>query len=168
MKLVAKEVPGDMARMHIFDKYIIDEFVPFVRSHSGWNGSMITTGCSMGGFHSANFYFRHPDIFDTVIALSGLYDIRFFVGNDVSDLGVYFNSPVDYLKGMNDSYYLDLYRKGKIIICTGQGNWEEDSIRDTRLLGEVLRSKNVPAWIDFGDMMSIMIGRGGEYRCRIF
>ncbi|MGI6510074.1 MAG: esterase family protein [Erysipelotrichaceae bacterium] len=142
--------PGDMARMHnVYDKYVIDEFIPFVKHHSGWHGPMVATGCSMGGFHSANFYFRHPDVFDTVIALSGIYDIRFFVGDDISDMGVYLNSPVHYLKEMQDNFYLDLYRKGNIIICTGQGNWEEDSIRDTRELGQVLRSKGVPAWIDF-------------------
>lgn len=50
---------------------------------------------------------------------------------------------------MDDSYYLDLYRKGNIIICTGQGAWEEESIRDTRALAEVLHHKGVPAWIDF-------------------
>ena len=134
--------PGDKARMHnVFDRYIIDEFIPFVKSHSGWTDPMVTTGCSMGGYHSANFYFRHPDVFDTVIALSGIYDVRYFVGNDISDVDVYLNSPVDYLRGMRDSYYLDLYRKGKIIICTGQGNWEEDSIKHTRMLGEVLLRK---------------------------
>ena len=142
--------PGDMARMHnVFDRYVIEEFIPFVKHHSGWQGPMVATGCSMGGYHSANFYFRHPDVFDTVIALSGIYDARFFVGENLSDVDVYLNSPVDYLKGMDDSYYLDLYRKGNIIICTGQGAWEEESIRDTRALAEVLHHKGVPAWIDF-------------------
>lgn len=142
--------PGEKAEMHnVFDRYIVEEFIPFVKYHSNWNEPMLTTGCSMGGYHSANFYFRHPDVFDSVIALSGIYDARFFVGSDISDLNVYLNSPVHYLKGMEDSHYLDLYRKGRIIICTGQGAWEEDSVRDTGLLGEVLHEKAVPAWIDF-------------------
>lgn len=142
--------PGDMARTHnAYDKYVIEEFIPFVKAHSGWDGPMVATGCSMGGYHSVNFYFRHPDVFDTVIGLSGIYDARFFVGDNVSDTDVYLNSPVDYLKNINDEYYLNLYRNGKIIICTGQGNWEEDSIRDTRIMGDILRDKNIPAWIDF-------------------
>ncbi|NLW43330.1 MAG: esterase family protein [Tissierellia bacterium] len=142
--------PGDMARAHnAYDRYIIEEFIPFVKSNSGWDGPMIATGCSMGGYHSVNFYFRHPDVFDTVIGLSGIYDVRFFVGDDISDIDVYLNSPVEYLKNLNDDFYLNLYRKGKIIICTGQGNWEEDSIRDTKLMEEILHNKNIPAWIDF-------------------
>jgi esterase/lipase superfamily enzyme len=142
--------PGDMARMHnAYDSYIINELVPFIWAHSGWQGGFMTTGCSMGGYHSANFYFRHPDVFDSVIALSGLYDARFFVGSNLSDPDVYFNSPVDYLANLNDPKYLEAYRNGNIIICTGLGKWEEDTIRDTRLLKEILDRKGVPAWIDF-------------------
>lgn len=142
--------PGDMARMHnAYDSYIVNELVPFIWAHSGWQGGLMTTGCSMGGYHSANFYFRHPDLFDSMIALSGLYDARFFVGSNMSDPDVYFNSPVDYLANLNDPKYLEAYRNGNIIVCTGLGKWEEDTIRDTRLLKEILDSKGVLAWIDF-------------------
>ena len=142
--------PGDMARMHnAYDSYIVNELVPFIWAHSGWQGGLMTTGCSMGGYHSANFYFRHPDVFDSMIALSGLYDARFFVGSNMSDPYVYFNSPVDYLANLNDPKYLEAYRNGNIIVCTGLGKWEEDTIRDTRLLKEILDSKGVLAWIDF-------------------
>jgi len=39
------------------------------------------------------FIFRHPDVFDTVIALSGIYDARFFVGDDISDVDVLSQQP---------------------------------------------------------------------------
>lgn len=142
--------PGDMARRHNdYDSYIIDEFIPFVKDHSGWQGPMVTTGCSMGAYHSTNFYFRHPDVFDTLIALSGIYDARFFVGENTSDTDVYLNSPVDYLRNIENKEYLHLYRNGNIIICTGLGKWEEDTIRDTRAMEEILKSKDIPAWIDY-------------------
>ena len=102
----------------------------------------------MGGYHSLNFYLRHPDVFDSVIALSGLYDVRYFFG-DYHDRNVYENSPIDYLWNLNDGWFLDKYRSGNIIVATGQGNWEEVSIRDTRKIEEVMRFKNIPAWIDF-------------------
>src|SRR5690554_3926347 len=142
--------PGDMARRHNdYDSYIIDEFIPFVKDHSGWQGPMITTGCSMGAYHSTNFYFRHPDVFDTLIALSGIYDARFFVGDNTSDTDVYLNSPVDYLRNIESEEYWHLYRNGNIIICTGLGKWEEDTIRDTRAMEEILKNKDIPAWIDY-------------------
>lgn len=142
--------PGDRARAHnAYDRYIIEELVPFIRQHAGWQGKLGATGCSMGGFHSANFFFRHPDVFDLVIALSGIYDARFFTGGDLSDTDVYLNSPVDYLKNLEDPFYLDHFREADIMICTGQGAWEDDSVRDTRLLEEVVRGKGIPAWFDY-------------------
>lgn len=141
---------GDRARRHqAYDRYITDEFLPFLRSHANWQGRIGTTGCSMGGYHSANFFFRHPDLFDLVIALSGIYDARFFLKEDVRDLDVYYNSPVDYLRNLVDPLYLDAFRASDIIICTGQGAWEEDTIRDTRILEAILKDKEVPAWVDY-------------------
>ncbi len=144
------KTPVDRARRHNdYDAYITEELVPFIHAHSGYEGSFITTGCSMGGYHAVNFFFRHPDQFDIVIALSGIYDARFFVGENLHEFDVFINSPVDYLAGMEDSWYLNAYNQGTIIICTGLGAWEEDSIRDTRHMEHVLGNKGVTAWIDY-------------------
>lgn len=141
---------NDIAKHHnAYDAYITEELVPFIREHNSYGDKMITTGCSMGGYHSANFYFKHPHIFDTVIALSGIYDARFFIGENLSDFDVYINSPVDYLANMSDDNYLQAYRNSNIIICTGQGSWEEDSIKDTKALENVMNHKNIPAWVDY-------------------
>jgi esterase/lipase superfamily enzyme len=142
--------PGDRARRHNdYDAYIVEELAPFIREDAGYQGGFIATGCSMGGYHSVNFFFRHPDVFDTLIALSGIYDARFFVGEALGDRDVYLNSPVDYLAGMDDPWYLERYRQNNIIICTGLGAWEEESIQYTRHMEWVLAEKNVPSWIDY-------------------
>lgn len=126
--------------------YIVDELIPTVRRN---DETFITTGCSMGGFHAGNFFFRRPDIFDTVVALSGLYHASYFFG-DYSDDLVYNNSPLDYLQWMpSDHYYWDMYRHRRIICCVGQGNWEEDLLASTRRLDTLLCEKNVPAWFDY-------------------
>jgi len=36
-----------------------------------------------------------------------------------------------------------------MIICAGQGRWEEDTLRDTRLLDTVFAQKGIPAWFDY-------------------
>jgi len=144
------KLPEEMARIHnLFDSYVVNEFVPFMRKHSGWKEGLMASGCSMGGYHSVNFYFRHPDIFDQVIALSGVYDARLFVGNDITIPDVYMNSPVDYIADQADPDTLEAWKRGNIMLCTGQGSWEEHSIRDLRLLKEVLHLKGIPAWIEF-------------------
>lgn len=139
--------PADRARRHNdYDRYVIDEVVPFVRER-GWTGEIGTTGCSMGGYHAANFFFRHPDVFDTMVCLSGLLQLRMFVG-DTADEGIYLNTPLAYLPGLSDPWYLDRYRRSQIIVCAGQGPWDEDMLGDARQLGAILESKGIAAWID--------------------
>ena len=59
--------------------YITDEFVPFMRhtvnEANGWTGypGIMVFGCSLGATHAANLYFRRPDLFDRLLALSGIY-----------------------------------------------------------------------------------------------
>lgn len=135
-------------RHNAYDRYIVDELIPFLKHHFGYGGGFIATGCSMGGFQSLNFLLRHPDAFDGVIALSGIYDARFFVGEHFG-YSVYVNSPVDYLRNLDDPWYLERYRRADIILCVGQGAWEEDSIRDTRAMDAIFREKGIPAWVDY-------------------
>jgi esterase/lipase superfamily enzyme len=141
--------PTDRARRHEdYNRYIIEEVLPFARQKCGNpNQRLITTGCSMGAYHAANFFFRHPDHFDGVVALSGIYRLDMFVG-DYMDETIYFNSPIAYLSNLNDQWYIDRYRQSQIIICTGQGAWEEPMLADTLALKKVLEEKQIPAWID--------------------
>lgn len=132
-----------------YDKYIIDEFIPLVRYESDWQGKIITTGCSMGGFHAMNFGLRHPDVFGIVIAQSGVYDARFFTGDFYGDIAVYENSPIDYLWNMSDPWFLDQYRQNHYIVSVGQGDWEGPHLYDTRRLQDAFASKSLEGWFDY-------------------
>ena len=141
--------PGDRGWRHLqYERYVMDELIPFIREYTGFRGRLLTTGCSMGAYHAANFFFKHPDIFGTVIALSGLYSPTHFVG-DYMDENVYFNFPLCYLPNLTDPWYLERFRESEIVFCVGQGAWEEESLRDTRRLEEVLHSLGVHAWVDY-------------------
>jgi len=142
--------PSERARRHEeYDRYIVTEVTPFVQQHCGGSQQkFIATGASMGAYHAANFFFRHPDIFDTTIALSGVYRLKMFVG-DYMDENVYFNSPINYLPELNDPWYLDQYHQSKIIICCGQGAWEDEMIADSYMLKHILETKDIPHWVDF-------------------
>ena len=127
--------------------YIVDELIPEVRHFS--NETFIATGCSMGGYHAGNFFFRRPDLFDTLLALSGLYYAGYFFPNYQDSL-VYDNSPQDFLRQMPaDHPYWDIYRQRRIIMCVGQGAWEDELLDSTRQMDALLKEKNVPAWIDY-------------------
>lgn len=141
--------PEDRGLRHVdYERYVLEEVVPFIRGQTGIANGCLTTGCSMGAYHAANFYLKHPDVFGGVLALSGLYGPRYFVG-DYMDDNVYFNFPLCYLPNLSDPHYIDRYREGDIIICTGTGVWEEDSISETKALEDYLRALDVPAWFDY-------------------
>ena len=141
--------PADRARRHEnYDQYITDELVPFALEHceNAYNQLMVT-GCSMGAFHAVNFFFRHPDLFDTVIALSGLYQLEMFIG-DFMDETIYLNTPLAYLPNLEDNWYINQYRNSQIIVACGQGAWEDAMLSDTYRLRTILEDKGIPAWID--------------------
>ena len=128
--------------------YVVEEFVPAVRYESG-RTDILPFGCSMGAMHAANLFFRRPDLFDGVFAISGLYDSEEFFGNYMDDL-LYNNCPVYYLSNMpRDHYYLDLYKHRKILIVVGQGAWEDSLLASTRRLDAVLRHKQIPARVEY-------------------
>lgn len=112
-------------------EHICYEMVPRIQ-YISWRSDIIVTGCSMGGSHAGILFFRRPDLFDTLISLSGQFDARMFFGNYMDDL-VYNNSVVDFLKDMPWNHpYLDLYRQKNIIICIGQGAWEGELLPSNR------------------------------------
>jgi esterase/lipase superfamily enzyme len=140
--------PAERARRHEdYDRYIVGEVAPFIRQHCGGDVRCLATGVSMGAYHAVNFFFRHPDVFNALIAISGLYQLSMFVGN-YSDENVYFNTPLAYLPSLSDPWFIDQYRQSQIIVCCGQGAWEDAMLADTFELKRILEQKQIPAWID--------------------
>lgn len=139
------------ARHEAYDSYVTGEVVPFIRDHcKDPRANILTNGCSMGAYHAVNFFFKHPDLFGGSLALSGLYRLdRPEFGLQSHELEpVYFNSPLAYLPGIGDAATLEAYGRSQIVICCGQGAWDEEALADTRDLERILRAKGIPAWID--------------------
>ncbi|MBQ9083268.1 MAG: esterase family protein [Clostridia bacterium] len=134
--------------------YVVDEAVPMIRAlHRERTGMedarIITFGCSMGAMHAANLFFRRPDLFDGMFAISGLYDSQDFFGDYMDDL-LYQNSPVSYLANLpDDHFYHDLYRDRQMLIVVGQGDWEGPLLESTRRLDAVTKAKNIPVRFEY-------------------
>lgn len=127
--------------------YIVDELLPNIRFWD--NETFMVTGCSLGALHAANFFFRRPDLFDTLIAFSGLYHSSYSFPYYHDDL-TYANSPQDFLQQMPEDHpWMQMYRQRRIIVVIGQGRWEEDTLWSTRELDRILAEKHVPAWFDY-------------------
>lgn len=130
-----------------YDRYITDEVLPLIRKDTGHQEARpLTTGASLGAFLAANTYFRHPDLFRGVIAMSGSYDVRSYLHGYYDD-NVYFNNPVDYLSSLNDGHFLPLLQGADaIFIMSGQGAYEAPE--RSRQFSEILHSKGIPHTLD--------------------
>ena len=126
--------------------YIVDEVVPFVNAVMG-RGDIIAFGCSLGATHAVNLYFRFPDQFTGLLALSGIYSADYGFNGYMDDV-VYRNSPVHYLHDMPLGHpYIKKYNRNQGVICVGQGDWEVPET--TRMLDTVFRSKGIDVWVDY-------------------
>ncbi|MBK7869676.1 MAG: esterase family protein [Saprospiraceae bacterium] len=129
-----------------FNEYVFNEVVPFIKNMTSQDTSIILSGASLGALHSANLFFRRPDLFGGVIAMSGNYDLSTYT-KGYHDQDVYFNSPMQYLPNMSDDYWLSHMRNNKRIhILTGSGNYETPEA--SRNFSNILNAKGIPHELD--------------------
>ena len=133
--------------------YITDEVVPFFRGlvndANNWTGypGILVFGSSLGATHAANLYLRRPDLFDRLLALSGIYTANFGFDGYMDDV-VYNNSPVHYMPNLPaDHPYIAQYNANKAVICVGQGAWELPDT--TRQLDAIFKEKGINIWVDY-------------------
>jgi esterase/lipase superfamily enzyme len=142
--------PYRAQRQQLYNRYIVDEVVPFIHNATSREALIVTAGASLGAFHAANTFFRRPDLFDGMIAMSGCYDVKPYAGGYYDD-NHYFNSPVDYLPNLTDEGILQQLRaKDHIYILSGQGDYEapERSVE----LAQILSAKGIPHHLElWGD-----------------
>jgi esterase/lipase superfamily enzyme len=133
-------------RQACYDDYIVNEVVPFVRSHCRTADLPIWTfGASLGGYHAANTLLKHPGIFTRCYALSGVYDMSRFMGGDYDD-NFYFNNPVDYMASLSDPDTLAQLAGCDIHLATGTGPWEKPE--EAYRLSHILRARGVHHALD--------------------
>lgn len=145
------EPRGRIARYEQWLEYLVREVVPLIRTVA-WertgqeDAGILAFGCSLGALHAANLYFRWPDCFTGLLALSGIYDAGYgFPG--YMDEAVYRCSPVHYLGGMpHDHALLAQYRRNRGVVCVGQGAWEQPET--TFRLRDIFQAKGIPVRVD--------------------
>ena len=130
----------------MYDGYVAQEVAPFIHHHCQSPGIAITTtGSSFGAYHALNTLLKHPELFRRCLAMSGVYDVRRYMGGDYDD-NCYFNNPVDYASGLSDGWFLDQLQGCDIHLATGCGDWERPEA--TYRMSHVLRSRGIPHSLD--------------------
>lgn len=135
-------------RQALYSAYIEKEVVPYIRTAMrNPDARVAVTGASFGAFHAANQFFRRPDLFDTLIAMSGFYNLDPGYTRGYSDDNIYFNNPSAYLANLHDpeTYFL-LRERCQIHVITGQGQWEAP--HKSTQFSELLHRKGIPHNLD--------------------
>lgn len=134
-------------RQEQYYRYIVDELVPFIRRQNPELPGV--TGLSMGANHALLTFLRRPDLFRGVIALSGVYNTDSFFDGWMNPT-LYDNSPECFLPNLPEDHpYIPLYNRRRIILCCGQGAWEEEGVWTLRRMEQIFRDKGIRAWCDY-------------------
>ena len=117
-----------------YESWVIDQVAPFVHDDLGGAQDIVTTGCSMGAFHAANFVLRRADLFTAAICMSGNYE--FGVTGEVSG---FHGDHLDWIRS----------RASFLLVC-GQGMWEDTTgaLESTKHLAGLLAQKGIPHELD--------------------
>lgn len=124
-----------------YDLYLDQEVFPAIRKDCGGDALIAMAGASIGAYQAVNALLKHPESVDLAIGMSGTYDFDRWVG-DHRDSHYYFNQPLYFVPNLPEGPQLDLMRKRRVVIATGQGRAEapHESVR----LSQVLNGKGIP------------------------
>ncbi len=132
-----------------YEDWIVNHVVPGIHHDCGGPVDIMTTGCSFGAYHAANFALKRADLFPLAICLSGVYDVR-TLGGGAGGEAVYFNNPMDYVANMDGDHLDWIRRRASLLLVCGQGQWEDTtgSLESTKQFAGLLASKGIPHEID--------------------
>jgi esterase/lipase superfamily enzyme len=133
-------------RQRLYSAYVEEEVVPHIRRVCGDDWRIATSGASFGAFHAANQFFRRPDLFDTLIAMSGFYDLEPGYTEGHMNDDIYFNNPVSFVSNLNGGDLDILRRHSQIHIVTGRGAYEAP--HRSEQLSRVLSQRGIPHNLD--------------------
>jgi esterase/lipase superfamily enzyme len=116
--------PEEKINRHVdYERYLLHEVIPFIQKRN--NNSIISAGCSLGGYHALNIALRHPTHFCKVIGMSARYDLT-ISSNRFNDLlngyfndTIYYNMPSMFMPNLYDKNILDEIKKLDITIVIG-------------------------------------------------
>lgn len=124
-----------------WNEYVFSEVIPFIRHHTSAETPIIAAGASFGALHSANLFFKRPDLLNGCIAMSGVFDLTEYT-KGYFDEDVYYNSPCHYLPNLTDHHILEQIRQSHHIhLLSGSGAFEDPE--GARRLAGILYSKNI-------------------------
>lgn len=112
--------PARAWRHEEYTGYVMNEVLPWARWRNG-HPYTVFAGASFGAFHALSMGLRYPDRVNRVLSMSGLTDIKMFLGGYHDDT-VYRVNPVDFIPNEHDGWRLDRLREQDVILAVGNGD----------------------------------------------
>ena len=133
-----------------FESWIVDQVVPFVYDDCEGPAEILTTGCSLGAYHAANFALKRADLFGHALCFSGSYDPSAWGAWGERGEAVYFSNPMDYVANLEGGHLEWLRSQTSLVLVCGQGRWEDTTgaLESTRRFGALLQSKGIHCEVD--------------------
>lgn len=144
----------ERAREHLrFEGFVLNDVVPWIHRDCRAPIGILTTGCSFGAFHAANFALRHAEVFPEALCMSGAYDLSGIGWGERADT-FYFNNPIDYAANLHGEHLDWLRRSVSLTLVAGQGQWEDESasgalpstLRFAKVLGDTVIPHDLDIW----------------------
>lgn len=121
-----------------YERYVLDELLPDLP------GPPVLVGPAFGAFHAVLFCLRHPARFRGWVALSGEFDNGRRLDGHTSE-EAYLTNPLAFLPGLTEERLAPLRAMRPAVVAAGT---EDDHVRDSETLAELLRAKGVDVRLD--------------------
>jgi esterase/lipase superfamily enzyme len=129
---------GRLARHDQYERYVLDEVLPFVRSQNS-NSFTMAHGCSFGAIHAMLFGLRNPAHFRRVLAFAGYYDTTRFL-DGYYDEEVHYHHPINMIQQLQEGELAQRLRQLEIIMAIGR---DDAAAATNTALSDALWSKNI-------------------------
>jgi esterase/lipase superfamily enzyme len=135
-----------ITRHQQWNNYVYHEVIPFIHTSTSGDTPVIVSGASFGALHSANLFFKRPDLINGCISMSGVYDLTEYT-KGYFDEDVYFNSPMHYMPNLTDHTLLEQIRSSQHIhLFSGSGSYEDPE--SARRFAGILYGKGITYELD--------------------
>ena len=139
----------ERARAHgRYEAWILDQVVPCIHDDCGGAQEIVTTGCSLGAYHAANFALKRADLFPLALCLSGNYDPSTWRTLGRARRRGLLQQPDGLRRPTSHGDHLDWLRSRlSLLLVCGQGQWEDTTgaLDSTRRFAELPARQGDPA-----------------------
>ena len=127
-----------VAKYEQFEQTVIHDVIAFA-NYETEEEKIIFSGYGVGGYYALNIVLKYPDLAKGLLTIGGEFDVKNYLDDHFDELA-YYNSPLDYLFGLNDEKYISKYKKLKMILSSGI---TDDSFGQNKYIAQLLFEKGI-------------------------